>query len=324
MGLIDKRVHIKPVEYPIFEEYVDATQRSYWTVDEYNLTTDVADYNTNVNEVERSAIKNCMLAISQVEVAVKSFFMRLPDWFPKPELANAAATFAESEVRHQRAYSHLLELLGLNKEFEKIYEIPAINDRMKFLEKYVASPHMGNYKKFMKSLAIFSIFTEHVSLFSQFLILTSFNYERNLFKGTATIISSTRAEEDLHGKFIIDVLKILREENPEWFDDDFYATIYEACRKAFRAEQKMLDWIFEAGELDFLPREVIEDFIRDRFNTDLKELGMDPIFEVDQNNLDKVEWFRVSHIGTEKVDFFATRPTTYSLRNKSITADDLF
>lgn len=324
MGLIDKRVHIKPVEYPIFMEYVDATQRSYWTFDEYSYTTDVSDFKNNVTDVERNAIKNCMLAISQVEVAVKSFFMRLPDWFPVPELSSAAAVFAESEVRHERAYSNLLELLGLNKEFERIYEIPAINDRMKFLEKYVASPHMGNYKKFMKSMAVFSIFTEHVSLFSQFLILTSFNYERNLFKGMANVISATRAEEDLHGKFIIDTLKILREENPEWFDDDFYETINEACMKAYKAEQKMLDWIFEAGELDFLPRDVIEDFIKERFNMDLQELGMEPLFGVNPDNLEKIEWFRVSQIGTEKVDFFASRPTNYSLRNKAITADDLF
>ena len=76
--------------------------------------------------------------------------------------------------------------------------------------------------------------------------------------------------------------------------------------------------------MEFLPREVIEDFIKDRFNSDLMELGMEPLFGVNPDNLAKVEWFRVSQIGSEKVDFFASRPTNYSLRNKSITADDLF
>jgi ribonucleoside-diphosphate reductase beta chain len=30
---------------------------------------------------------------------------------PKPEIGSVGATFAESEVRHQDAYSHLLEVL---------------------------------------------------------------------------------------------------------------------------------------------------------------------------------------------------------------------
>ena len=39
---------------------------------------------------------------------------------PKPEIGAVGFTFAESEVRHMDAYSHLLEILGLNNEFQKI------------------------------------------------------------------------------------------------------------------------------------------------------------------------------------------------------------
>jgi ribonucleoside-diphosphate reductase beta chain len=42
---------------------------------------------------------------------------------PKPEIGAVGFTFAESEVRHMDAYSHLLEILGLNEEFEKITEV---------------------------------------------------------------------------------------------------------------------------------------------------------------------------------------------------------
>ena len=36
---------------------------------------------------------------------------------------------------------------------------------------------------YTKSVLLFSLFIEHVSLFSQFLIMMSFNKERNIFKG---------------------------------------------------------------------------------------------------------------------------------------------
>ena len=53
-----------------------------------------------------------MLAISQIEVAVKSFWGDLYHRIPKPEIGSVGSTFAESEVRHADAYSHLLEILG--------------------------------------------------------------------------------------------------------------------------------------------------------------------------------------------------------------------
>ena len=44
---------------------------------------------------------------------------------------------------------------------------------------------------------------------------------------------------------------IIKEENPEWFDEEFYKLINSACKKAYIAECGILDWIFEKGELDF-------------------------------------------------------------------------
>src|SRR5690625_5048054 len=123
------RLHLKPYEYPELESYKAAIQHSYWLHTEYNYTSDIQDYKVNVQSHERTAIRHAMLAISQVEVSVKTFWARLYDRLPKPELANVGMTFAESEVRHSDAYSHLLELLGLNEIFESIEDIPALNQR---------------------------------------------------------------------------------------------------------------------------------------------------------------------------------------------------
>jgi len=109
-----KRVHLKPYEYPELYEYVDAIRHSYWVHTEFNFTGDVQHFHVNVNDAERNAIKNTMLAIAQIEVAVKSFWGDIYKKMPKPEIGAVGATFAESEIRHTDAYSHLLEILGLN------------------------------------------------------------------------------------------------------------------------------------------------------------------------------------------------------------------
>src|SRR5690606_23407255 len=130
------RKNLKPYEYPELEKYKEAIQHSYWLHTEYNYTSDIQDFKINVKPHERTTIKNAMLAISQVEVDVKTFWGRLYDKLPKPELANVGATFSESETRHSDAYSHLLELLGLNHEFENIENIEALNNRVEYLKKH--------------------------------------------------------------------------------------------------------------------------------------------------------------------------------------------
>ena len=54
---------------------------------------------------------------------------------PKPEIGAVGATFAESEVRHADAYSNLIQVLGLNSEFENLLQVPGIRKRIKYLDK---------------------------------------------------------------------------------------------------------------------------------------------------------------------------------------------
>ena len=69
-NIFEKRINLKPYEYPELNEYVAAIRHSYWIHTEFNFTSDIQDFKTGLSEVERSAIKNTMLAISQIEVAV--------------------------------------------------------------------------------------------------------------------------------------------------------------------------------------------------------------------------------------------------------------
>lgn len=134
-NLFKKRTTLKPYEYPELAEYVDAIRHSYWIHTEFNYVSDIQDFKVNVSKKEQTAIKNSMLAIAQVEVAVKTFWGDIFKKIPKPEIGAVGYTFAESEVRHHDAYSHLLELLNLNHEFDQIYEIPQLIKRVRFLEK---------------------------------------------------------------------------------------------------------------------------------------------------------------------------------------------
>lgn len=323
-NIFEKRINLKPYEYPALYEYVPAIRHSYWIHSEFNFTSDIQDFKTGLGETERSAIKNTMLAISQIEVAVKSFWGDIYQKMPKPEIGSVGATFAESEVRHADAYSHLLEILGLNGEFKQLKKKPVMMKRVQYLETALKNAKSDDNKEYAESILLFSLFIEHVSLFSQFLIIMAFNKHKNMFKGISNVVEATSKEEQIHGDFGIDIIKIIKDENPEWFNEETHAKIQKMCREAFVAESEIVDWIFEKGELDFLPKNVVNEFIKNRFNNSLDSIGIDKIFDVDQTLLVETEWFDDEIIGTKHGDFFVKRSINYSKRTQSITSDDLF
>src|SRR5690606_16345460 len=160
---------------------------------------------------------------------------------PKPEIGAGGYTFAESEVRHQDAYSHLLELLGLNSEFERIADIPELYRRVKYSTACVVLARTGDNRDYTLSILLFSLFIEHVSLFSQFLIIMSFNKYRNIFKGISNVIEATSKEEQIHGLFGIELINTIRKEKPEWFDASLESMVTEACKEAYRSEEIVID-----------------------------------------------------------------------------------
>ncbi|HBR96542.1 MAG TPA: ribonucleotide reductase [Gammaproteobacteria bacterium] len=323
-NIFEKRVHLKPYEYPQLLEYVDAIRHSYWIHSEFNFTSDIQDFKTQLNPIEREAITRTMLAISQIEVAVKTFWGNIYQKLPKPEIGSVGATFSESEVRHQDAYSHLLEILGLNAEFKNLKDNPVIMGRVRYLESALKHANSDDNREYAESVLLFALFIEHVSLFSQFLIIMSFNKHKNLLKGISNVVEATSKEEQIHGNFGTDLINIIKTENPAWFDRAHARSVQHLCKQAYLAEAEIIDWIFEQGELAFIPAAQVKAFVKHRFNNSLKSIDIAPVFEVDEVLLGETEWFDDEVIGTKHGDFFVKRSVNYNKRARSITSDDLF
>jgi len=154
--------------------------------------------------------------------------------------------------------------------------------------------------------------------------MTSFDKHEKKFKGIANAVEATSKEEQIHGLFGVELVDTIRKENPDMFGDEFESEVQDACQQAYDAEMGILDWILEEGDLDFLPREHIDEFMKDRFNQSLENVEVDPIFETDEDLLEKTRWFDEDIMMTKDNDFFSKRSTTYNKNTKSVTADDIF
>lgn len=321
-NIFRKRTNLKPYEYPNLIEYLEAIRHSYWVHTEFNYSSDIQDMKVRMTPQEADIVKKAMLAISQIEVQVKTFWGKIGDKLKKPEVQAVGATFAESEVRHADAYSNLLEIMGLNEEFESILDVPAIKKRIAYLEQAIQNPI--DDKDYFHNIILFSMFVENVSLFSQFLIMMAFNKHKNVLKGISNAVEATSKEEDIHARFGFEIVNIIKAENPDWWTKDTIAEINRLCKEAYKAEAMIVDWIYGDSDLDFLPKETVKEFLKHRFNQSLQAIDVKPIYEVDEVAVNSTDWFVEEILSTKNVDFFVKRSTAYSKKTKAFTEDDLF
>lgn len=319
MGIFDRRESYKPFEYPEIMEFVNAMNVSFWVHSEVEFTADIQDFKSNLTAVEQEAVKRALLGIAQVEVSVKTFWGDLYDLFPKPEFNGLGATFAECEFRHSEAYSRLLEVLGYNDEFQSLLEVPIFKERNIILKEYLAK----NRENALERILFFTLIIENASLFSQFATILSFTRFKGYMKNVANIIAWTSVDEQLHANAGIYIIKKIFEEKPE---------VREKAKQEAGAfvqgymslEDKMLDWIFEEGELEFFSKKDLANYMRFRLNDSLNQLGLGRPFDVSSEDVKPMLWFEEDVFSNSLDDFFAKRPVDYTKHDKSISANDLF
>ncbi|MBZ4188656.1 ribonucleotide-diphosphate reductase subunit beta [Niabella beijingensis] len=324
MALFDKRVNYKPFEYPEVLKFTEAINKSFWVHSEVDFTADVQDFHSHLNTAQRNAIKNSLLAIAQIEVAVKSFWGNLYNHMPKPELNGLGSTFAECEFRHSEAYSRLLEVLGYNDEFSKLVEEPVIAERIKYLSEALRDAKSSDPKEYTLSLILFSILIENVSLFSQFAIILSFTRFRGLMKNVSNIIAWTSVDEQIHANAGVYLINKIREEYPELIDEAMEYRIMALVRDSIEVEGRIIDWIFSEGEIDTINKTNLLNFMKFRVDESFEKLGFPKQFNVTLEEYRPMQWFEEEVFANSLDDFFAKRPVEYTKHDKSITYNDLF
>ncbi len=324
MSIFSKRINYKPFEYPEVMKFVDAINKSFWVHSELEFSADIQDFQSQLSDAERSAIKNSLLAIAQIEVAVKSFWGDLYHHLPKPEFNGLGATFAECEFRHSEAYSRLLTVLGYDAEFASAIQVPALRKRIDYLSEALQHTKSTEPKEYVSSLFLFSILIENVSLFSQFAIILSFTRFKGYMKNVSNIIAWTSVDEQIHANAGMYIINKIKEEQPELIGEKEEYLLKAQIKKSVEVEAEILDWIFEEGELEHINKEQLLNFMKYRINDSLDKIGMDKMYSISEMDYAPMRWFEEEVFSNSLDDFFAKRPVEYTKHDKSITEDDLF
>ena len=323
--IFEEQISRKPDHYPWTEEFITAMHNGFWTDKEFNFQSDVQDFKVNLTDKERDMVTRSLSAIAQIEVAVKTFWANVGQNLPHPSITDLGYVMANVEVIHNNAYERLLDSLDMNDIFEENLKLDIIQNRVKYLRKYLHKYYKDSKKQYVYSLILFTLYVENVSLFSQFYTINYFNRFRNLLKDTAQQVAYTSKEELIHSMVGIKLVNTIREEHPELFDEEFIDRIRHECVEAYKAESKIIEWSVNGYKSENLSTPILQNFIKNRLNDSLTNIGIDPVFsDVDQDMLEKAVWFEEDVLGNTATDFFFKRPTEYSKKDKSYDEDDLF
>jgi ribonucleoside-diphosphate reductase beta chain len=334
--LFTERIPFKPFEFPIYytEGWLKQAQ-AFWLHTEIPMQGDIKDWNETLTESEKNLVGNILLGFAQTECAVSDYWTNMvTQWFPKHEIRQMAMMFGSQETIHAIAYSYLNETLGLD-DFEAFLHEPAIAEKFELLTKTTSdwthedlATNPIARKEVGRSLAIFSAFSEGVSLYSSFAVLYSFQM-RNKLKGIGQQMKWSVRDESLHSRMGCQLFRHMCDEFPELLEDA-KVSIYEAAKLIMELEHRFIDKIYEQGDLENMKKDDLKHFIIKRINEKLAELGYNPIpggddyFEFNKKKASELDWFYHLTGGLTHTDFFAMRPTDYSKAGEGENWDDLF
>ena len=315
-NLLQERVIYKPFEYQEAADYWLKQQQAHWLHTEVPMMSDLADWNSNLNETEKNIIGSILKGFAQTETVVNDYWTQLvTKWFRKPEIIAMATTFGAFETIHAEAYSLLNETLGL-ENFAEFMEDETTMAKIEALTS-VRDSFNGetNLHEIAKSLAIFSAFTEGVNLFSSFAVLLSFKM-RNKLKGVGQIVEWSIRDESLHSEAGCWLFRTLVSENPELKTPELEAAINEAALLSLQLELDFIRKCYSLGDLEGCSQYDLENFIKNRVNAKLGDLGYKGIIgNIDVTAVERMKWFDHLSAGKQHTDFFANRVTNYSKGN---------
>ena len=322
--IFEEQISRKPNYYPWTEEFIESMHNGFWTDKEFSFKSDIQQFKVNLTEQEREIIIRTLSAIGQIEIAVKTFWAKLGENLPHPAMQDLGYVMANTEVIHNNAYERLISVLGLEDVFEENLKLEWIEGRVKYLRKYTHKYYKDSKKQYLYAIILFTLFVENVSLFSQFYIINWFARFKNVLKDTDQQVKYTRNEENIHALVGIKIINTIRSEYPELFDEELENKIVSEAEEAFKSEAKIVDWMINGIQEDGLTAPIVKEFIKNRINESLVQIGFRKAFEIDNDLLSKTKWFQEELLGNNMTDFFHSRPVEYSKKNQSFDESDLF
>lgn len=320
---------LRPMRYPVFYDMYKNAIKNTWTVDEVDFSTDVTDLNQKMGPGDRHLIQRLVAFFATGDSIVSNnLVLNLYKHINAPEARMYLSRQLYEEALHVQFYLTLLDtyvpdLEERAKAFSAIENIASIKAKAEFCQKWIDSINnlhelrsLDERKSFLLNLICFAACIEGLFFFAAFAYVYYLR-NRGLLHGLAAGTNWVFRDESGHMAFAFEVIRQIRQEEPELFDHDLELKIRQMLNEAVECETQFADDVLGKsvpGLTSELMREYLE-FIADQR---LLALGMTPQYGR-KNPFPFMELQDVQ----ELTNFFERRSSSYQVGVTGEVAFDL-
>ncbi len=249
---------LRPMRYPAFYEMYKNAIKNTWTVDEVDFSMDVGDL-AKMSEAERHLIHRLVAFFATGDSIVSNnLVLNLYKHINAPEARMYLSRQLYEEALHVQFYLTLLDTYLENEAeraaaFAAIDNIPSIRQKGEFCFKWMDSVHKldrletkDDRRQFLLNLICFAACIEGLFFFAAFAYVY-FLRSKGLLHGLAGGTNWVFRDESCHMNFAFEVIRQVREEEPDLFDADLKRQVIAMLDEAVECEMVFADDVLSLG-----------------------------------------------------------------------------
>lgn len=250
---------LRPMRYPAFYEMYRAAIRNTWTVDEVDFAPDLNDLNNKMGPAERHLIQRLVAFFATGDTIVaNNLVLNLYQHVNAPEARMYLSRQLYEEALHVQFYLTLLDTYipdptERHKAFAAIEAIPSIRAKGAFCFKWIDSvQHLRRIetreqrRQFLLNLICFAACIEGLFFYAAFAYVYYLR-SRGLLHGLASGTNWVFRDESGHMAFAFEVVRTVRAEEPELFDDELRLQVEQMLEEAIDCETQFAQDVLSGG-----------------------------------------------------------------------------
>ncbi len=250
---------LRPMKYPQFYEMYKNAVKNTWTVEEVDFSTDLNDLRSKMTPSERHMINRLVAFFATGDCIVSNnLVLNLYKHINSPEARMYLSRQLYEEAVHVQFYLTLLDTYipdhrEREQAFAAVHNIPSIHAKAQFCLKWIDSINdlntlqsASDRKHFLLNLICFAACIEGLFFFAAFAYVY-FLRSKGLLHGLAAGTNWVFRDESAHMNFAFEVVKKVRDEEPELFDAALNRQIVEMLDEAVECEMQFAEDILSGG-----------------------------------------------------------------------------
>ncbi|NJK89437.1 MAG: ribonucleotide-diphosphate reductase subunit beta [Myxococcales bacterium] len=250
---------LRPMRYPEFFEMYKNAIKNTWTVDEVDFSSDVTDLRFKMTAGERHLIHRLVAFFATGDsIVANNLVLNLYEHLNAPEARMYLSRQLYEEALHVQFYLTLLDtyvpdLAERERAFAAIENIPSIRRKAEFCQRWISRlQSMGplqtkqDRREFLLNQICFAACIEGLFFFAAFAYVY-FLRSKGLLHGLASGTNWVFRDESAHMEFAFAAVDVVRQEEPDLFDQVLEEQIVAMLDEAIECEVQFAEDVLGQG-----------------------------------------------------------------------------